>query len=160
VLRANGYTNLSARYATFSEQAAQFAGLPQPRRDYNAMTLTAHKRFGRTVAARASYTYARTIGNYPGLFDPYIGQRDPNLSELFDVQQNMFNRVGPLPADIPHQLKLDGYYALPLRANQRLVFGGSLRAQSGTPRAIRAFSVTEGGANTFVLPTTERNDPT
>ena len=45
----------------------------------------------------ASYTYSRTVGNYPGLFQASNGQLDPNISTQYDLRELLVNRDGPLP---------------------------------------------------------------
>ena len=51
---------------------------PKAKRDYNAFELTIAKRFSKTWYLNASYVYARTIGNYSGLYQATTGQSDPN----------------------------------------------------------------------------------
>src|SRR5262249_41933905 len=85
-----------------------------PRRDYNALQLTASKRFSRNFFLQGSYTYSRLTGNFPGLFNPDSGQLDPNITSQYDLYELLSNRRGPLPADRPHMLKVDGYYTFDL----------------------------------------------
>src|SRR5262249_13536162 len=42
----------------------------RPKRNYDALVITATKRLSHNFLILASYTYSRTIGNYPGLFSP------------------------------------------------------------------------------------------
>jgi hypothetical protein len=104
----------------------------QPKRDYNAVQLTASKRFSRNFMVQASYTYSRLQGNYPGLFQSESGQLDPNITSQFDLFELLGNRYGILPGDRPHQIKVDGYYTFDLEKAGRITTGLSIRAQSGT----------------------------
>jgi hypothetical protein len=133
---ADDYNHLAGELATFADNLGYFGQFEKPRRDYDALTLTARRRFSRNLQVQASYTYARTIGNYPGIYNPYIDQRDPNISQMYDLPDLLTNRVGPLPTDIPHQLKIDGYYTFALHGDSSLVAGTSFRAQSGPPRNV------------------------
>src|SRR5947207_1074956 len=60
------------------------AGFPAPKRNYDALVITATKRLSHNFILLASYTYSRTLGNYPGLFQSSNGQLDPNISSQYD----------------------------------------------------------------------------
>jgi hypothetical protein len=80
---------------------------------------------------------------------------------MYDLPDLLVNRHGALPIDVPHQLKLDGYYSWKIKGDNTLVAGTSFRAQSGTPR--NTLGVNDIYYNTFevfVLPsaTAGRND--
>src|SRR5262249_46384917 len=124
---ASQLTDLAARLETMADDLPYFGGLPAARRDYDAFTLTARNRFSNRWQLQASYTYAQTIGNYAGVYSGYNNQLDPNITSQFDTPELTLNRMGPLPQDRPHQLKLDGSYALPIGADDTLVFGSSFR---------------------------------
>jgi hypothetical protein len=127
---------------------------PEPVRNYNALIFTARKRFSENFSLIASYTYSRTVGNYPGLFQASNGQLDPNLSSQFDLTGLLLNRDGPLPNDRPHNLKLVGFYTLPLdEANQEgLTFSLTFRAESGIPIEVLGRNPLYGALETFILP--------
>src|SRR5262249_51300108 len=112
----------------------------------------ARKRLGQSWLLQASYTYARSTGNYPGIYSPYNNQRDPNLSTLYDLPDALANRNGPLPNDVPHQLKLAGAYTVRLGALTSLVLGTSMRAQSGTPRGTFGIHPVYVAPEVFLLP--------
>jgi hypothetical protein len=160
VIAAHDYQAFSADLSTFADNLPYFAKFDPPSRDYNALTLTAKKRFSRNWLAQASYTYARTIGNYPGIYNPYIDQKDPNISTLYDLPDVLANRKGALPIDTPHQLKIDGYYTWRLKGDNSLVTGTSFRAQSGTPRNTLGINDIYNSYEVFILPsaTAGRND--
>jgi hypothetical protein len=109
------------------------AGFEKPKRDYNAFTLTAHKRFSHNFILLASYTYSRTVGNYPGLFQASNGQLDPNISTQYDLPELLINRNGPLPNDRPHNFKVTGAYTLPIKSWGNVTVGLNFFTQSGTP---------------------------
>ena len=160
VIAAHDYQAFSADLSTFADSLPYFARFEKPERDYNSLTLTAKKRFSRNWLAQASYTYARTIGNYPGIYNPYIDQKDPNISTLYDLPDVIANRKGALPIDTPHQLKIDGYYTWRLKGDNSLVTGTSFRAQSGTPRNTLGINDIYNSYEVFILPsaTAGRND--
>jgi len=95
----------------------------KPIRDYNAVQVTASKRFSRNFMVQGSYTYARLKGNYPGLFQSESGQLDPNITSQYDLVELLGNRYGYLPGDRPHQIKLDGYYTFDLEKAGRVTTG-------------------------------------
>jgi len=105
----------------------------KPTRDYNAVQLTAAKRFSRAFMVQGSYTYSQLKGNYPGLFSPDTGQLDPNITSQYDLIELLANRYGSLPADRPHSFKLDGYYTFDLAKAGRITAGARFRGQSGSP---------------------------
>jgi hypothetical protein len=62
---------LTAKKNERTETLALYKGVAEfekPKRDYNALVLTATKRFSHNFTLLASYIYSRTVGNYPGLF--------------------------------------------------------------------------------------------
>src|SRR5207253_1198168 len=54
------------------------AVFPHAVRNYDALVLTMNKRLSNRFSVIASYTYSRSIGNYPGTFSSSNGQNDPN----------------------------------------------------------------------------------
>jgi hypothetical protein len=85
---------------------------PRARRDYDAVEVSADKRYAEEWSLRLSYLWSRLRGNYSGLVDgDFNGLISPNLSFAFDHRIMMFNEAGtpidgPLPTDRPHQLKM------------------------------------------------------
>ena len=104
-----------------------------PKRTYNALQVTAERRFTKSFFLSASYTYSQLRGNFPGLFSHETNQLDPNLTSMYDLPELMANRYGPLGADRPHLVKLDGFYRLALDNIGFFTFGASARATSGLP---------------------------
>jgi outer membrane receptor protein involved in Fe transport len=109
--------------------------LPRMKRDYDALELTATKRFSNNWFANLSYTLSRLHGNYPGLASSDENARTaPNVTRLFDglvmaFDSNGQHVFGRLNTDRPHQFKLSGSYLLPTQTGIGVVF----RAMSGIP---------------------------
>ena len=136
-------------------QLNQFKGIRQfdtGRRDYNALQFTMTRRFSKSLYVQASYTYSRTEGNYPGSYSPDNGQVDPNISSQFDLIELLANRIGPLPQDRPHYIKLDGYYTFDLKKKGQLTVGVRLRALSGVPINALGSHYLYGADESFLLP--------
>ncbi len=91
-------------------------GLPEIRRDYDALELKLNKRFSDNWQFLGSYTFARLDGNYPGLASSdEIARVSPNVTRLFDglvmaFDQNGQPVYGGLNTERPHQIKLLGSY--------------------------------------------------
>jgi outer membrane receptor protein involved in Fe transport len=129
------------------------AGFDKPKRTYNALQVTAERRFTKSFYLSASYTYSNLRGNYPGLFSHETNQLDPNLTSLYDLPELMPNRYGNLGADRPHLIKLDGFYRLLLDPTIGFfTFGASARAQSGLPINTLGTHVGYGDGEAYLLP--------
>jgi outer membrane receptor protein involved in Fe transport len=124
----------------------------RPTRTYQAVQLTALKRFSRAFFLQASYTYARTRGNFPGLYSPDSGAVLPNITAQYDLVELLANRDGPLPNDRPHDLKVDSYYVLDLARAGTITTGARLHLGSGTPIDALASNSMYGFDESFVLP--------
>jgi hypothetical protein len=118
--------------------------------EFDAITLTAEKRFGATWGLQASYRYARLEGTFEGFFRNDNEQSDPAITSLFDFPTNdpsyteigapLFGfrgdirylgelGAGPLPLDRRHAWKAYGNYVTPVGLN----LGIGFNAFSGTP---------------------------
>ncbi len=128
------------------------ATFPKPSRDYNALVLTAQKRLSHHLVLLGSYTYSRTLGNYPGLFQASNGQIDPNITSQYDLKELLVNRNGPLPNDRPHNFKLTGAYQIPLCPRCLLTVGLSVNALSGRPIEVLGTFPPYGSNEVFILP--------
>ena len=110
-------------------------GLPEIRRNYDALELKLNKRFSDNWQFTGSYTLSRLDGNYPGLASSdEIARVSPNVTRLFDGLVMAFDEngepvYGRLNTDRPHQIKLLGIYQFP---SQTMV-SGVFRAASGIP---------------------------
>ncbi|MBA3540548.1 MAG: TonB-dependent receptor, partial [Deltaproteobacteria bacterium] len=105
----------------------------KPARDYHAVELTVGHRATRGLFVQGSYTYSRTLGNYPGSVSYDNGQIDPNISSQYDLIELLANRQGALPQDRPHSIKIDSYYSFDVGKHQMLTIGARARAISGVP---------------------------
>ncbi len=134
------------------EAFRQIRNFDTARRDYNAIQLTAKKRFANGLFLQGSYTYSRTRGNYPGLFSANNGQVDPNINAQFDFIETVANRDGALDVDSPHVLKLDGYYTARVSKNNALTSGIRFRGSSGRPINVLGSHYQYGSSESFILP--------
>ncbi len=141
--------------ANLQQQLAEYknvgSGFPKPVRNYDAMVLTAQKRLSHNFLLLASYTYSRTVGNYPGLFQASNGQLDPNISTQYDLRELLINRNGPLPNDHPHNIKVQGSYFIPFGDNT-VVLGLAFNGLSGSPIEVLGSHAFYGPDETYVLP--------
>ncbi|MBI2374421.1 MAG: TonB-dependent receptor [Deltaproteobacteria bacterium] len=130
------------------------ASFAPPERYYNAMVLTARKRFSNNFLLQGSYTYSRTFGNYPGLYSPSNEQLDPNISSQYDLPELLLNRDGPLPSDRPHNIKLQAAYFIPTgdKEDEGFTVGASFHGISGAPIEVLGRNPLYGAQETFVLP--------
>ncbi len=125
---------------------------PRAVRNYDAVTLSANKRLSNRFSLLANYTYSRLIGNYPGTFASNTGQNDPNISDQFDLVDLLSNRQGPLPNDRPHNLKLTGYYVLPVGTKASFTVSLTFTAYSGRPIEVLGFHPYYLNREVFILP--------
>jgi hypothetical protein len=126
------------------------ASFEQPVHTYNALELTADKRFGNRWSLQGSYRYSRLRGTFEGFFRDDNAQSDPGITSLYDFPTNdpTYTSIGvpqfgyrgdirylgdlgegPLPLDRPHQFKLFGTYALRHDVN----LGATMSLGSGKP---------------------------
>ncbi len=138
-----------------NRQLTLFKGIrvfDKPSRDYNALQFTMTRRFSKKLYVQGSYTYSRTTGNYPGLISYDNGQVDPNISSQYDLIELLSNRVGPLPQDRPHYIKLDGYYTFDFKKKGQATVGIRMRALSGVPVNALGGHYLYGPNESFLLP--------
>ncbi len=150
--RVSGDTVTADRLQRIANAYEGVGNFDRPRRNYDSLELSVVKRFSRRWMTRASYTYSRLSGNFAGLFSPDTNQLDPNFTSVYDVPELMFNRDGRLPGDLPHQLKLDAYYQLPVAGVGNFVIGGRVRGVSGRPHNYLASNLAFGNGESFLLP--------
>jgi hypothetical protein len=140
--------NAQSRLAAYNA----FALFPRAVRTYNALVLTANKRLSSRVSVLASYTYSRTLGNYPGIYSGNNGQLNPHTSTQFDYLDLLANRTGPLPTDRPHNFKVTGFYQHPILTRGSLTAGLTFTAISGRPIEVLGTHANAGPAEVFILP--------
>jgi outer membrane receptor protein involved in Fe transport len=84
-----------------------------PQSKYKALSITATKQRteGGHLSLQATYRISRLTGNYEGLFRNDNGQKDPNISSLFDFPNSPLTRAqffgGRLNNDTPHALRIN-----------------------------------------------------
>ena len=151
----SGDMSACATQTRLQNQMDLFKGIrmfDKPRRDYNAIQFTLTRRFSKKLYVQGSYTYSRTEGNYPGLISYDNGQIDPNISSQYDLIELLGNRIGPLPQDRPHYIKLDGYYTFDLKEAGAITTGIRFRALSGIPTNALGAHYLYGANESFLLP--------
>jgi hypothetical protein len=151
-------TNVNASTPVVNCCGLPAASFEDPSHVYNAVELTANRRFGNNWSALASYRWSRLRGNFEGFFRSDNGQSDPSITSLFDFPTNdpsytlvgvpQFNFEGDirylgtslgegiLPADRTHQLKLYGtrtFGDFNLGAGVNLGSGKALTALAANP---------------------------
>lgn len=130
---------------------------PKPKREHYSLQFKLDKKLSDNFMILGSYVLSWTFGNYPGLFSSNNGQLDPNLTSQFDLISLLDNRLGYLPQDRRHRLKLSGFYELPLTdlgANipLSLTLGASFVLQSGGPTEYLGSHEVYGANEVFILP--------
>lgn len=144
------------------------ASFEDPVHRYDAVEVTANRRFSSHWALIASYRYSRLRGNFEGFFRSDNGQSDPSITSLFDFPTNdpSYTEIGApqfgyqgdvrfqgntlgegvLPNDRPHQLKVYGSYSL-----GGLNLGLGVNAGSGRPLTALAANPNYGTAGEIPL---------
>ena len=113
-------------------------------RNYDALEFRLTKRSTKNWFGSVSYTYSRLRGNYSGLTDTDItdregGRHSPNNHRAFDYPDMQFTshgqfQDGPLSTDRPHTLKVVGWYRLSYWGMDSM-FGLFQSIFSGTPES-------------------------
>ena len=152
--------------------ASQGITFEDPAHTYNAIELTANRRFSDKWALIASYRWSRLHGSYEGFFRDDNGQSDPALTSLYDFPTNdpsyaslgpQFGYLGdirylgelgagPLPLDRPHALKIFGNYLW----DSGLAVGIGLNGTSGKP--LTAMAALPAYGNSGEIPLTPRGE--
>ena len=126
---------------------------PPPKREYHAVTFTVNKRLSNRFSILANYTYSRLTGNFPGPFNPYNNQLDPNITTQYDIIDLLVNRDGPLNNDRPHNVKATGFYVQPVFGGKGSVTASlTFTALSGRPIQVLGQHSVYGARETFILP--------
>ncbi|MBX7079450.1 MAG: carboxypeptidase regulatory-like domain-containing protein [Nannocystaceae bacterium] len=124
----------------------------RPRRNYDAFSFEVRKRFARNWMVNASYTYSRLVGNTDGFVDPVTGAINLGASAQYDLPELIRNSFGALATNVPHRVRVDGYYTFDLEQAGRLTLGTTFRYQSGYPISIKAANNRYGYGAVYVLP--------
>jgi len=145
---------LAATYPAAFPATANFA-MPKPKRQYDAVEVSASRRFSKNWFASANYTWSRLYGNYTGLADAdeiqtpttgisagttqqsggSIARVGSNSHSGWDTDSILFDShgnvgvFGNLPTDRPNVFKAYGSYMAPFGTQ----IGLSQYVASGTP---------------------------
>jgi hypothetical protein len=144
-----------------------------PIHSYNAIELTAERRFADNWMMNASYRWSRLHGSFEGFFREDNGQSDPGITSLYDFPTNdpSYTAIGvpqfgyqgdirflgelgkgPLPLDRPHDVKVSANYTFDMGLN----FGARFNVTSGRPlTALAANPVYTNGGE---IPLTPRGE--
>ncbi len=128
---------------------------------YDAVEVTAERRFADRWSLLASYRWSRLEGNYEGFYRNDTDQSSPAITSIFDFPPDdpTYTEIGvplhgfrgdirylaetrPLPNDRPHQLKVLGSY----RFDAGIGVGAGLLASSGRPLTPMAVNPVYGRA--------------
>jgi len=116
------------------------------------VTVSLSRRFARGFLAEASYTASRLYGNYSGLYRPETVQLNPSNTSDFDLAQLLVNKVGALPLDRTHNIKIFAAKDVRLSNSAGFTLGGAYRAASGTPINYLGADPIYGLDEVFILP--------
>ncbi|MFO0745151.1 MAG: TonB-dependent receptor [Myxococcota bacterium] len=125
---------------------------PEATRDYDALTVYFMKEWSRCWVAQLSYTLSWLSGNYAGLFRPETLQLDPNINSDFDLKSLTVNRLGDLPGDTRHSIKLFAANDIQLAKGHHLQPGLGVRLSSGGPTNYLGSHPIYSADEVFVLP--------
>lgn len=136
---------------------ARINEFPKPVRDIWQLQFRLDKKVSNNFMILATYVMSWAYGNYPGLVTANNGQLDPNMSSQFDLPQLLVNRMGYLPQDQRHRIKLSGFYKARMKdygVNWPLFFNVGLSGgvQSGTPFETLGRDQFYGSDEVFILP--------
>jgi hypothetical protein len=122
-----------------AEVPASYFGLPEYRRTYHALEITA-ERATEKFQFQGSYTFSKSKGNIEGYVNSTLEQDDPGLTQDFDHSRFMDGAFGYLPNDRTHTLKLFGVY----KFSDQWQVGGNFVAQTGRPVNCQGYIPLEG----------------
>jgi hypothetical protein len=123
-----------------------YDGFPKATRRFDGVQFELAGQASKRVWLNFTYLRSRTIGNYRGRYFVETEERDPNLTEAFDVPALVVNTDGPLPQDQENQVKLFGNVTLTPNAS----LGVTYRYTSGGPYS--ATTDPTGGSTPFFGP--------
>ncbi len=103
--------------------------VPEAKRYFRGIELTARKQFTNQIWAQASVLYSSLTGNYSGAIREASGQTDPGINADYDYHQFLTNAYGNLELDRPWQGRIDAVYNAPFGLSAGLGF----YVRSGVP---------------------------
>jgi hypothetical protein len=110
--------------------------VPEPKRTFKGVELTAVRRMADNWQLIASYLWSKLEGNYDGSYYPDFHQNMPNTSAIYDFADFSVHNDGYLSNDRRHQAKVAASYVFPFR----LTAGLLAYYRSGTPVSALGFS--------------------
>lgn len=118
-------------YATGTpRKIARLINNPSSERTYRALVLGVDKRLSNNFAFNGSYTYSKAEGNVVS------DESFDSFNSFPGVPQVTENRYGRLPWDVPHAVKVQGFFTVPLESPRHgLTFGTVANYLSGAPYA-------------------------
>ena len=125
---------------------------PRATRRYDALWLTVQRSMSRHWMISGSYTVSWLRGNYSGSIKPENGALQPGHTSDFDLVSLQANRMGYLPGDQRHQIKVYGAYEYPLGNLLVAALGGAFEAFSGAPFSHLGSHPFAGSRESFLLP--------
>ncbi|MES2504467.1 MAG: carboxypeptidase regulatory-like domain-containing protein [Myxococcota bacterium] len=139
------------------QNLSRITEFPEAIRNIWQLQFRLDKKLSDNFVILGTYVLSWAKGNYPGLFSATNGQLDPNLSSQFDLPQLLLNRMGYLPQDQRHRIKLSGFYKAGLKEfgiDVPLSFNIGLSGvvQSGTPYEVLGADLLYGSDEIFILP--------
>jgi hypothetical protein len=130
---------------------AEETGFNKPKRDFKGIELSLKRAFANNYAFNFYYLNSELKGDYIGLYLPFYGQTDPNITATYDVPTTLVNGVGMLGNDREHTIKVDGFY----RFDFGLSVGAVANFYSGNPYSAYAAqgNIPNGGYGEYHLVT-------
>jgi outer membrane receptor protein involved in Fe transport len=125
---------------------------PKAIRNYDSFMVYFSKTYSKQWLAQVSYTLSWNRGNIAGLFRPETGQLDPNINSDFDLISLLANRLGDLPGDRRHVIKVFGAKEFSLPHNVTINLGLGYNGLSGTPLNVLGSHQLYGAGEVFILP--------
>ncbi|WP_372762123.1 TonB-dependent receptor plug domain-containing protein [Pseudoalteromonas sp.] len=119
---------------------AEYFGMPEYKRHYLGLELTAEKALSDNWKANFSYVLSRTFGNVEGYVNSSLGQEDAGATQDFDHANFMHGAYGNLPTDRTHQFKAFGLYEV----NEQVSLSVNFSAVSGIPLSCQGYVSTDG----------------
>lgn len=116
--------------------SGQLSFLPKVQHDYHALEFTLEKSVEAEYGFLASYVLSRAYGNFAGLFNPLVGNVEPNFTLELQLAEQVPNSWGLLPNDRAHSFKFNSWYHFGFG----LTIGSTIIWQSGTPLSELGFN--------------------
>jgi hypothetical protein len=126
------------------------SGFRKPTRDYKAIELTLQRRRTTNWQLVSSFLYARSRGDYEGLYRATNDILAPNGTDAYDSPAFQVNAFGRLASDRPYQLKIHGSYAFPIGLNiaEGFIFSAGSPISTLGPEVYIGY----GNGHIFLLP--------